>query len=564
MCTKTDSQKQIAKGRCSGIAALVMKLTQLQNEIRLDFKYDPNLVSIIGSIPGASFCRDPLGVYWTIPYNELPYLFRILDLTPGSLYPDCVSFIRPGFFNGLSAEIKHDRVKLQGQKIDWMIRSLNHVCEVEFSQKDMMITREVLGSLIFSKPNLAVYQFPPGLYWRVSDFLKLCGVNLKIHPYPHRPHLNPLDINVSARPYQEEATDGIISGKIPNRAILVMSTGAGKTILSVMITAALGLNTIFYTYSSDLLRQTATVYEDILGCEIGRIGDKQFNIKPITIATIQTVYSCLTKQDSRWEELSAFLNTVDLAFIDEGHMLGAETVFSVAKATDAYYMYALTATPFREDGKELFIEAATGPAVELVAEEKLIADGYILPVHVEVIPVRHQRYQGKRFSTQYKNHIVRNTRRNETICDIARSFSGRKTLILVKEIKHGEILAEMLQAPFLHSTSSARGEILDRFAKSDIDLLIASPILKQGVDLPEAEILILAHGGVSQVELLQKIGRVRRPAAGKTAGIVIDFYDFCPEATTDVFRQQSEKRLAFYRSRNFSILDKPSSGRIVV
>lgn len=534
--------------------SLKMRLSKHQDLIKIEFQYDPNTVSAVKRIPDAFFHRDPLGAYWTIPISSLKYAFEQLSLSPGSLYPDLLEHLPPGFFNGLKAELKPDRMKIQG-KTDWMIRSLDHLCEVEYKEQNTVVTHN-LGNLIYNKNDVAVYQFPSGLYWRILNFLRLCKVNIIVHPCPGEPEpTNLYDIAVTGRPYQNSAVQQIATSRIPNRATLVMTTGAGKTILSAMITAKLGLNTIFYTYSTDLLEQTAATYEKLFGCEIGRISSTNFNIQPITIAMIQTVHSCLLKKDDRWQILSSYLDEVDLMFIDEGHMLGAETIFAVAQATDTHYAYALTATPFREDGKELYIEAATGPAVELVSEQELIKGGYVLPVVVETIPVRHDKYKGKRYSTLYKNQIVKNSRRNQIICQVVQNHGDKKVLVLVKEIAHGETLCEMLGATFIHGISKSRKEVIQSFAQGDINILIATSILKQGIDLPEAEVLVLAHGGTSQVELLQKIGRVRRPYPGKLAGIIVDFQDYCPTITDDIFKQQSQKRMALYNKQHFQIRD---------
>ncbi len=539
-----------------------MRLSKYKDLIKLTFHYDPEIVSTVGRIPDAIFHRDPLGAYWTIPTSSLKCAFKQLSLSPGSLYPDLLEHLSLGFFNTLEVELKPDRIKILG-KTDWMIRSLDHLCEVEYKEKNSVTTHN-LGELIYDKNNVAVYKFPLGLYWRILNFLRLCKVDTIVHPYPNHPEpTEPYEIVVSGRPYQNSAVRQIAAGIIPNRATLVMATGAGKTILSAMITAKLGLNTVFYTYSTDLLEQTAATYEKLFKCEIGRISSTKFDIQPITVAMIQTIHSCLSKRDDRWQTLSGYLEEVDLMFIDEGHMLGAETIFAVAQATDTHYAYALTATPFREDGKELYIEAATGPAVELVSEQELIEGGYVLPVTVEIVPVRHDKYKGKRYSTLYKNQITGNPARNQIIYQAVKNHAGKKILVLVKEIAHGETLSEMLGATFIHGTSKNRKQTIKSFSEGDINILIATSILKQGIDLPEAEVLVLAHGGTSQVELLQKIGRVRRPYPGKTNGTVVDFQDYCPTVTNDIFNQQSKKRLALYRRQNYHVLDDTTRVLIV-
>ena len=529
-----------------------IKLSQNNGLIQIDFKYDPETVAAVKALPGAKFNKDHMGAYWTISPQVLPQLFEKFNLSPGHLYPDCMKYLRPSF-NDTQVDIKHDRAKIEGIHSQKLLQSLKDLCSIEYSLKDKVIT-ETIGEVIYNKNNIMVFKFPPGLYWRILDFIRQCGIKPVIHPYPQNPPLSPISINISPRHYQKDAVSKIISEQI-SRGTLVMATGAGKTILAAMITAALGLNTIFYTYSTDLLEQTAQVFEEVFQQGIGRIGGKYFDIQPITIATVQTVYSCFELKDERWDILSGYLNDVNLMFVDEGHMLGAETLFKVSQITDAYYSYALTATPEREDGKELLIEAGTGPVINIISEEELVKQGYILPVEVELIKVEHAKYIGRTYNAKYKRAIVNNEYRNDLICDALKRHQGKQIIVLVKEIKHGEKLAQQLNAPFIHGSSKDRTAVLDAFKNRHIDIIIASSILKQGVDIPEAEVLVLAHGGSSSVELIQKIGRVRRPAPNKNKGIVIDFFDHCSTDSNDIFKQQAYKRYAIYQQKNFQVCE---------
>lgn len=531
---------------------LNIKLSQNNDLIQIDFQYDPATVAAVKALPGARFVKDHIGAYWTIPPQMLLRLFDDFDLSPGYLYPDCMDFLNQKIFKNLKVDIKYDRVKIEGTMANRMLDSIRDVCSIEYLN-DKSVLREHLGEIIYDKDNIIVFKYPPGLYWRILDFIRQCGVEPVVYPYPKPPSLNPININIFPRYYQEETVQEIASGKIPNRATLVMATGAGKTMLAVMITAALGVSTIFYTYSTDLLEQTAQVYEEVFQQKIGRVGGDYFDVQPITVATVQTVYSCHELKDERWDILSDYLNDVKLMFVDEGHMLGAETLFKVSRVTDAYYSYALTATPERDDGKELLIEAGTGPVVTIISEEELVEKGYILPVEVEMIKAEHAKYTGRTYNSKYKHAIVNNEYRNKLICDAVKRYQGKQIIVLVKEIKHGERLAQQLNVPFIHGSSKNRTSILDAFKQKCINTLIASSILKQGVDIPEAEVLIMAHGGSSPVELVQKIGRVRRPAPGKNKGIVVDFFDYCPIESNDVFRQQAYKRYAIYRQKNFDV-----------
>jgi len=406
-----------------------------------------------------------------------------------------------------------------------------------------------------------VISFPAGLHTKIAEFCRY--INPKSF-YIHKERKEPeaqYDYKMhdfEPRPYQRKVVEQIEHGLMPNRATLVMATGAGKTKLAALITAARGVPTIFYVYSDTLLRQTVKTFKEIFRQDIGSIVGNRVTIKPITVASIQTVYSCHQRQDERWAKIQEYLDSVELMFVDEGHMLGAETIYKVANLTNAFYSYALTATPFREDGKEIFIEAATGPVLELITEEELIKGGYILPVEVEIYPVAHKPPRKKiKYRNLYENEIIDHWGRHRAVVTAAKKYANKQVIILVKEIRHGHKLQDNLLCPFIHGKTKAseRDEILQRFMAKEINTLIASSILKQGVDIPEAEVLILAHGGTSLVELLQKIGRVRRPAENKFKGIVVDFYDYTePESDNDKLKKQAQRRIKLYEHKNFSII----------
>ena len=531
------------------------------DEVKLIFNYNEDLVNKLRTIPMARYNPDIMQSYWTFPATSLTHARQAQVLSEGSLFPGAKEHIEKKYFRELHLEIKKDRLKASGpiRALGIFNKSIHDLCSYE-EKVGAVFVQKTLAETIYYKNQTVVISFPVGLGARLEDFCKyIKPKSLQIYEQD-AVTLRQLDLNLhnfQPRPYQQTAADMIINRTIPNRATLVMATGSGKTKLSAMITANLGVPTIFYVYSDTLLKQTAEVYEELLQQDIGRVGGRNFSIKPITIASLQTVYSCYEKQDKRWSKLAEYLDSVELMFVDEGHMLGAETIYTVAQLTDAYYSYSLTATPFREDGKEIFIEAATGSAYNLIKEEELLAGGYILPVEVEIYPVIHQPIKRTyKYHAIYEKEIIDYWDRHRAVINAVKNHSGKQVLILVKEIRHGKKIQENLLCPFIHGKTIAteRNEVLDRFKNKEIEILIASSILKQGIDIPEAEVLVLAHGGTSSVELLQKIGRVRRPAGNKAKGIVVDFYDYIePTSDKDIFKKQAQKRLAVYKQRDFIV-----------
>jgi len=507
-----------------------MRAVLSEDRIFLTFSYDEDKIARIKSIPGRRY--DPETKSWSVPVSRWKDLLDKFDVTEGLFYPG-EPLNRKSFF-ALAVTLREDRLEVQGpagQK-NYLYRSLMDLCGYDDKEPKTLVSIE--QDVVF---------FPKGLYWRIKNFLVrffLRRFEIAEMSSPPEPVLN-LEAKLDARPYQLKALEML---KGINRATIVLPTGAGKTALAAMLTAQLKVPTIFYTYSVDLALQTRKVFEEILRIPVGIVAGGKTELRPVTVSTVQTVFSRLEAP-----EIKGLLSECALMFVDEGHMLGAETIYKVSKMTDPYYAYALTATPERRDGKDILIEAGAGPVIVIEQDKKLSQEGYILPVEVVFYKISQPPNNSTRYRALYKRHIL-NFKRTRFIAEVTKTLSGR-ILVLVKEIKHGEDLAELLKAPFVHGKTPVkeREEVFEAFRKGEFNILIASNVAKQGIDLPEAEILVMAHGGSSKTEILQKIGRVRRPAPGKEKALVIDFLD----VDGGFFEKLAKKRASIYKAAGFKL-----------
>jgi superfamily II DNA or RNA helicase len=95
---------------------------------------------------------------------------------------------------------------------------------------------------------------------------------------------------------------------------------------------------------------------------------------------------------------------------------------------------------------------------------------------------------------------------------------------LVTEIEHGNILKEMIEKKKIDCVYM-NGSTIDREIKEHMKVLIGTSIFNEGVDLKYFDVLILAAGGKSSVQLIQRVGRVLRPKTDGRESIVYDFID---------------------------------------
>ncbi len=244
------------------------------------------------------------------------------------------------------------------------------------------------------------------------------------------------------------------------------------------------------------------------------------------------------------------------------HHIPANTVSQVSRyCKDAYYRIGVSATPWRDAGDDLLIEAtlAKRKPENNINASKLIQLGYLVPCTIYFVPIN-EIYKGKNYHKIYNDAIINNDVRNDAIIKIAvkmNKINHRKTLILIQRIEHGEKLLERLSKEFEitanivtveddrtgkqvavrvknieflsgQDDSIRRKAVLQAAKEGKVEILIGSTIADEGLDLPILDCLILAGGGRSSTRAFQRIGRVLRLYHGKERAIIFDFEDKTP------------------------------------
>jgi superfamily II DNA or RNA helicase len=92
------------------------------------------------------------------------------------------------------------------------------------------------------------------------------------------------------------------------------------------------------------------------------------------------------------------------------------------------------------------------------------------------------------------------------------------------------IARELLVVPVTHEIKRGeRAEIVSRFQRGEISVLVSSQVLDEGFDVPDADVAIIVGGSASHRRHVQRIGRVLRPRPGKQARI----YELVVEETKE-------------------------------
>jgi superfamily II DNA or RNA helicase len=403
-------------------------------------------------------------------------------------------------------------------------------------------------------------KFQTGLLSIVEDILKYHNLEYQLEDKRIEPVLGKeikLNLNYyTPRDYQFAIVDACLKEKC---GIVKAATGSGKSLSISMLIGKTNIKTVVYVVSIDLLYQTKKAIEEALNIEVGVVGDGQCIIKKITVALPMTIMHGFDKDYEPFDDdegkikkenldslskikIQKMVENAQMFIFDEAQYLSAITFQLIAKnSKNARYRYGFSGTPWRDDGADLGLTAATGKqlididATSLINKNVLVSPKIYFFNVPEIDGYEASSHNKKPYPAIYDVFITNNEIRNKMVIESLEKLynKGRKVLILIRRKKHGLNLLEMvpkhIRAYFLSgdANSDEREAVKELFNADGVDVIIASQIFDVGIDLPKLDALILAGGGKSSTRALQRIGRIIRSFPGKKDAVVVDLIDNC-------------------------------------
>lgn len=352
------------------------------------------------------------------------------------------------------------------------------------------------------------------------------------------------------RRVQEEALDRLRNTEL---GILRLPTASGKSFCCVKMIQELGVRTLFCVPSKELLYQTVQVIKNLLegpDLRVGLLGDGNFpeDYDPIVVAMYPSLTSL--RGDSKYskEQFIESMSAFDLLICDECHKICSrdqitktwETIMDI----NAYYRYGVSATPFEKEDTiaEMLIRSAFGHLAYSISMEEARNEHIVTPFTVVFLkpnypPEMKRGNTGMNFNDAHEYFIGNNLERNSAIVQTVTKLlqDNRKTLVVAQRINHNELLAKMLAESLgednvylLHGALERdyRQHSLKEFKeRHDPCVMVASAVGNDGIDIPDISGIVLAHGGKSFFQNVQRAGRGLRVADGKRNLIFVDFDD---------------------------------------
>jgi superfamily II DNA or RNA helicase len=363
------------------------------------------------------------------------------------------------------------------------------------------------------------------------------------------------------RDYQAEAL--ISWGENEKQGVLVLPTGSGKTLAGIRAIAGCNTPALVVVPTLDLLEQWKKQLEEAFSMEIGKLGGGEKKILPITVSTY----------DSAYIHAETLGNRFGLLVFDEVHHLPAAGYRSIAEFSAAPCRLGLTATYEREDGLHTELNRLVGGKVY---EKKVseLAGGHLAPYTIKRVAValtdKEQREYDQNYSVfldylRKSGMIMRGPQDfQKLVMKSGRDPEARKALLArnaardlafnsdskigkLKEIleqhredrvfiftEHNRLVhrisnAFLIPAITYRTPSKERNSILEKFRQGSYRAVVTSKVLDEGIDVPEANVGIIASGTGSKRAYIQRLGRILRKKEGKEAVL----YEIIAEETTE-------------------------------
>lgn len=390
---------------------------------------------------------------------------------------------------------------------------------------------------------------PRGLREEILKKFDNAGISYKIEDKRTKGQ----ELNISFRGELRESQIPAVETMLENETgILHAATAFGKTVVCCDMIARRGISTLILVDRADLMNQWIKRLEEFLDIDeelpeyqtkTGRtrkrkslIGNLQGAHDTLTGIVDVAMIRSLKKKDGFHPKLKEYAQV----YFDECHHAASDSAIEVLQEINAKYVYGVTATPKRGDGKEKINEFLLGPiryrftAKDRAEEQNINHLVYprftrtVKPHHLSKTPYGNDAYE------LIRNNDVRDEQIIRDVADCVQA--GRTPVVLTKYVNHAKELAERLKiyADRLILLTGANGtkarriqvEELNKVDDSDSLILVGTgSLLGEGFDFPRLDTLFMATPVSGENVVEQYVGRLNRDYDGKENVIVYDYVD---------------------------------------
>lgn len=344
--------------------------------------------------------------------------------------------------------------------------------------------------------------------------------------------------------YQQTAFEKLVVAlKTTFRALLVMATGLGKTILSIEVVKYFITpkdKVLFLCHDNGILNKAYKDYKKLIGDQYtyakfyGDEKDWEADKHHFVFATFQSVLAHLQNKDAKKKLFSP--KHFSFIVVDESHHAQAETFAEVINYFKPKYKLGMTATPDREDQAD--IRDIFGQEVADIRLPEAIAKNWLTKIDYKVLSDGLDEDKIREVCKEVLEDNVRLTEKqiNEKIfikvrtaeqCKIVQKYSKKqKAIVFCENIEHLRHVASILPSSVaIHSEQSNKvnDSNFSLFEHGHVQHVVVVDKFNEGIDIPDTELIVFLRATNSERIFLQQLGRGLRKVKGKEKVTVLDF-----------------------------------------
>lgn len=343
------------------------------------------------------------------------------------------------------------------------------------------------------------------------------------------PTLRP-DQPIKLRPYQQRdivEIRGVYARRI-KRVVYVLATGGGKTVIFSYIVrsaAERGKRVLILGHRQEIISQISAALS-AFGVAHGIIapGFARTN-HAVQVASIASVGRRL-----------GTIGEFDLIVIDEAHHSASRSWRVIIEAFPNVRVLAVTATPWRFDGRplDMFEEMVVSSA----STAALMRGGYLSRCRHYCSPASSLDLSGVRTRCgdyhrgDLRIAVGRSPIDRDGLVAYQRLAPDKPALAFATSIEHSRRIVAVFKAagiPAEHvdgkSPATERNAAVARFERSETLVLSSVDLFSEGLDLPAVHAVLMFRPTKSLSLYRQMAGRALRPAAGKRHALIIDLVE---------------------------------------
>jgi superfamily II DNA or RNA helicase len=346
---------------------------------------------------------------------------------------------------------------------------------------------------------------------------------------------------IKPRKYQETVIQDSLArfneGK--SRLLIEMATGLGKTytvahLLKQILQQGKVKRVLFLAHQVEILLQSVTAFKNVLG--IGTysfsacFGGEDPEHTDFVFGSFDTLFSKIATLEKE---------TFDVVIVDEAHHTPARTYATVVEHFHPKLLVGLTATPFREDDKDVlsFFGGSAGHVGKYdlawgLRHNKLAFPKYLVLLD-DLDQSRINQLDSGLSISDLDQRLFLHKKDEEVVRIIEKTVQDKqienpKGIVFCRSITHINYLIQFFpagSATFVHSkmTDQQRWQNIRDFREGNYRYILVRDLFNEGVDIPETNLLVFMRYTGSHTVWLQQLGRGLRKTPNKDYVHVLDF-----------------------------------------